>query len=233
MRTLSQPRNTLRRLLRVTLAISLGAGTTAQSQAPRPTVSAGASAGGTCFPTVFADAASQFCRYGLPFAASGPATAMAQARAFGPSVFDPSDPNAYRLAQLGAASSVSTQLVSRSASGNSFSSTIISSASATYTDYLRLGPVRPASMQLFFALTGQLSIAPAFQGYASPGVNRGLYVTSSYGVWAQSGTYSTATARFDTSANSVWEREHISRCEYRGRTNVRLPIACDESVHSL
>jgi len=117
------------------------------------------------------------------------------ARFKAPIAFDPSNPSAYRLAEVGTSTTATINVYS--SAGPELGSTlrfpvpgVSLSASATYVDYLELGAVRPTSLTLSFELSGTLQIPPAelwrYHGYTSE---------TSYSVAASAGTY----YPFDTS----------------------------------
>jgi hypothetical protein len=120
---------------------------------------------------------------GVPSAGTADAHNLAYFQA--PSVFDPTNPSAYQLARLGTYSGLGVEVHSNAGgTGRSIHDPLLrltAQTSASYLDYLMLGSVRPASLQLDFHLSGELRLG------AELNWPYGMQVDNFYGVDAQSG----------------------------------------------
>ena len=138
-----------------------------------------------CIPTVFNAGGLQTRGQDCSVPQAGTATTSNRGIVEAPSAFDPSAPASYQLARLGASSSLGVELHAFAGTGRSFNDSplaVTAQTSVRYRDYLLLGAVRPASLQLTFHLSGELRIDPAFTGAFNT-----FQVDAIYGVSAGAG----------------------------------------------
>jgi hypothetical protein len=112
---------------------------------------------------------------------AGTARISNRALTVAPSVFDPQDPLSYRLARLGARSSLELEVHAYHGTNRSFqlpTFAVTAQASTSFRDYLMLGALRPASLQLDFHLSGDLRIDPALSGTLNPFQLDAIYVVA-------------------------------------------------------
>ncbi len=139
-----------------------------------------------CVPTVINGVGLKVLGQVCSVPGAGTASTSNRAVAQAPSEFDPLDPINYRLARLGARSSLGIEVHSYDGTGRSFNepaTAVSAQASTWFRDYLMLGSQRPASLQLSFHLSGDLHIDPALAGTGNP-----YQLDAIYGVTAESAT---------------------------------------------
>lgn len=93
-------------------------------------------------------------------------TATASNRAFAqaPTAFNPSLPSSYQLARLGTRSRLGVEVLSFNGTGRNIHQVpigVTAYSSASYSDFLLLGAVRPTTLRLDFRLSGELRIGAA------------------------------------------------------------------------
>lgn len=164
-----------------------------QALPPGGSVSVGSWTGGpdtgtaltTCVPTQIGGGGFQLLGQDCTVPGGGSATARNQASFQAPSAFDPSNPNGYQLAGLGARSTLEIEVHSYAGTNhlpNDPRFALHAQATASFRDYLMLGALRPSSLVLAFHLSGEFRIAPALGGSPDP-----LQTFTVYGVGVGSG----------------------------------------------
>jgi len=174
-----------------------------------------------CVPTVVNGVGLKVLGQDCSVPGAGTASTSNRAVAQAPSVFNPLDPLNYRLAQLGARSSLGIEVHSYYGTGRSFNeptTAVTAQASARFRDYLMLGSQRPASLQLSFHLSGDLHVDPALAGTDNP-----YQLDAIYGVTAASG-YQASDGVFASSDPYAYGRVEVRRqLKQFGATPTVLP----------